>query len=97
MEYLLPALAHVTLPASPDVRRAILFNSDCTAVLEVAFGDGNNPFTYGGQLWVGPNADEAGVTTDSAQQAGPPASLTKRCAAEENPGVDDTHYPMGSG
>jgi hypothetical protein len=89
-DYLLPARASVTLPADHEVLRALLFAPDCTIAMEGDFGQGSDPFSVGGEIYIGPDPGEGGITSQTAQSSSPPAVPTKVCSNVPTPTADPT-------
>lgn len=87
-DYLLPARTSVTLPADREVIRALLLKPDCSIAMEGDFGRGSDPFSAGGEIYIGPDPGEGGFTSEPAESSSPPAAPTEACSTAPTPTVD---------
>ena len=53
-DFLLPANSAVLLSTDLDVDRAVTFDANCQETGTVVFGDPQDPYSAGGQIYIGP-------------------------------------------
>ena len=56
--------------------RALLFTPDCTIAMEGDFGQGGDPFSVGGDIYIGPDPDEGGSHAADAPRRGVAATTS---------------------
>jgi hypothetical protein len=95
-DFLLPRTSLRLLDAHLNVDRVVLFDDTCREVGTVVFGDGNVPFSEGGQIYLGPR-NEAGMTTELAPVPGPAAEPADACANVPTPVDPRIRTPLDGG
>jgi hypothetical protein len=83
-DYRLPPGSIVRIATASDVDRAILFDGTCTPMIVNEFGNGNNTFAYGGQLFIGPGS-QAGYSSEVPPGIGAVAARSDACIDAPTP------------
>lgn len=94
-DFALPRTSLIMLDRSLHVDRAVMFDQQCREIGTSVFGNGNNSFSDGGQMYLEP-PNVSGITTELSPVTGAPAASTERCLEVPTP-IDPRVRPPSDG